>query len=711
METPPETSTAAEPWPDDRLVALAAAWGIQDSYQGHSGQVEHVSRATLVAILAAMGVQAATPEEVERSLADREDAPWRRAVPEVVVVIEGVQHDVSVHLNHGAEVSVWIELDGDAGWVHPIQQDVWVPPRWVGGVERGRATFRLPPTLPVGYHRLIADTEGTRTEGLLVVAPHRAPLPDKRSWGVMAQLYSIRSRQSWGVGDFTDLGDLAWLIGRGCGADFVLINPVHAVEPVEPLTPSPYLPTSREFVSPWYIRVEEIREAAYLDASARGAVADLAVQAQSQRGALIDRDAAWALKRTALRLVYGVPRSAARAEAYERFRVEEGTAIEDFALWSVLYEHWGQAPWPAGLESPHTPAAQQARLDHAAEIDFQIWLQWIANEQLAAAQRSAVDAGMAIGVMQDLAVGVHPHGADVWTQGDLLATGATVGAPPDMYNQLGQNWSQPPWRPDQLVRSGYEVYRAMLRRVLRHSGAVRIDHIIGLFRLWWIPAGHGARDGAYVRYDHEALVGILCIEAQRAGALVIGEDLGTFEHWVSDYLADRGLLGTSVLWFEKEWDGSPKAPEHYRRPVLASITTHDLPPTAGYLAGEHVELRERLGLLTVPVEQERLAAARELSLIESALRDRGLVGDDPSQDDLVRALHRYLVATPSVLLGVSLADAVGERRAQNQPGTDQEYPNWKIPLGDGAGHDVLLDDLMDLGLLRALAEVMDAGTA
>lgn len=711
MDKLPETVSAVDDMPDERLLALAAACGIQDSYQGHSGQIEHVTRRTLVAVLAAMNIDATTPEAVERALADRGDAPWRRAIPEVVVIIEGEQCDVSVHVNHGDQVSVWVELEDGAGLVVAAQQDVWVPPRWIDGVERGQATFRVPATLNVGYHRLVAESKGQRTEGLLIVAPHRAPSPAKRSWGFMTQLYSVRSRQSWGVGDFADLGDLAWLMGQQCGADFVLINPVHAVEPIEPLTPSPYLPTSRGFVSPWYIRVEAIREAAYLNASDRGTVADLASVIQERADKLIDRDAAWAAKRAALRLIYQVPRAAARQEAYTRFRHDEGVGLDDFALWSALYERWGKAPWPAGYESPLTPASAKARLDLADEIDFQSWLQWIANEQLAAAQRSAMDAGMAIGVMQDLAVGVHPHGADVWIQGRVVAAGATVGAPPDMFNQLGQNWSQPPWHPDELVRTEYEVYRAMLRRVLRHSGAVRIDHIIGLFRLWWIPTGHGARDGAYVRYDHEALIGILCLEAQRAQALVIGEDLGTFEHWVSDYLADRGLLGTSVLWFEKEWDGTPKAPEHYRRPVLASVTTHDLPPTAGYLAGEHVELRAKLGLLAVPVEQERAAAAQELGATVSALRERGLVGDDPSRDELVCGLHKYLAATPSVLLGVSLADAVGERRTQNQPGTDQEYPNWKIPLGDARGRDVLLDDLVDNPLLRALAEAMDDGTA
>jgi 4-alpha-glucanotransferase len=309
-------------------------------------------------------------------------------------------------------------------------------------------------------------------------------------------------------------------------------------------------------------------------------------------------------------------------------------------------------------------------------------------------------------VVHDLAVGVHPDGADVWSLGAVLARGASVGAPPDMYNQQGQNWSQPPWHPAELARVAYRPYRDLLRTVLRHAGAVRIDHIIGLFRLWWIPQGAPADAGTYVRYDHEAMIGILALEAHRAGAVVIGEDLGNVEPWVRDHLIERGVLGTSVLWFEKDEHGRPLPPERYRRLALSTVTTHDLPPTAGYLAEEHVALRERLGLLTQPVAEVRRAAREERADMLAALRQRGLVGADPSEREVVEALHRYVLRTPSVLVGVSLADAVGERRAQNQPGTDTEYPNWKVPLADGAGRLVLLDDLLTNARWRSLTDVL-----
>jgi 4-alpha-glucanotransferase len=304
---------------------------------------------------------------------------------------------------------------------------------------------------------------------------------------------------------------------------------------------------------------------------------------------------------------------------------------------------------------------------------------------------------MRIGLMSDLAVGVHPAGADAWALADVLATGVTVGAPPDGFNQRGQDWSQPPWRPDALAAAGYAPYRTMIRAVLRHAGAIRVDHILGLFRLWWIPKGFEPQQGAYVTFDHEAMVGILALEARRAGALVVGEDLGVAEPWVHGYLTERGMLGSCVLWFEKKDDGvTPRPPEWYRRLAMSTVTTHDLPPSAAFLSGEHVDLRASLGILSQPVADERQAAADERQAFLELLRSLGLIprGEaEPPNAQIVLALHRFLLATPSVLLGVSLPDAVGETRAENMPGTDTEYPNWKVPLADSSGLPVLLDDL------------------
>ncbi|WP_298460594.1 4-alpha-glucanotransferase [uncultured Cellulomonas sp.] len=699
----------------DTLVQLAEAYGIAPRYQSFAGPEEQVSPTTLVALLAAMGVDASSPERVEVALAHVRDEPWRRTLPPVLVVVAGERSEVPVHLRHGDPVEVWVELEAESGGGRrEVQQvDHHTEPRTVDGRETGRATFALPADLPLGWHTLHADGPGGPAECVLVVTPRRLELPahleEQRAWGFMAQLYSVRSQESWGVGDLADLAEIMRLAGHRCGADFVLINPLHAAEPIAPMSPSPYLPTTRRFVNPLYVRPEDVRETAYLSAADRSLVewAGEPVRTASTDTGPIDRDAAWAAKKSALEVVFAAPRSAARRDAFDRFRAEQGQGLEDFALWSALCERYGHpGEWPEEAHDPASSFVAQAREELADRVTFHCWLQWVADEQLAAAQRAAHEGGMRIGVMHDLAVGVHPEGADAWSLREVLARHVGVGAPPDMYNQQGQNWSQPPWRPDALARAGYAPYRDMLRTVLRHAGAIRIDHILGLFRLWWIPDGSSPSDGAYVRYDHDALVGILCLEAARAGAVVIGEDLGLVEPWVRDYLSDRGVLGTSVLWFEQR-DDRPLPPENYRRLALATVTTHDLPPTAGYLADEHVAIRERLGLLTEPAAVVRRAAEVERDRFLRLLDDRGLLSEDPSEREIVEALHRLVMQTPSVLVGVALVDAVGERRAQNQPGTNEEYPNWKVPLADGAGRLVTVDELFDNPRLTSLVAALN----
>ncbi len=294
--------------------------------------------------------------------------------------------------------------------------------------------------------------------------------------------------------------------------------------------------------------------------------------------------------------------------------------------------------------------------------------------------------------------------------------GVAAGAPPDEFNQLGQDWSQPPWRPDRLAEQEYEPFRALIRAVLRHAGGVRIDHIIGLFRLWWIPQGEAPTQGTYVRYDHEAMIGIVELEAYRAAALVVGEDLGTVEPWVRDYLRDRGVLGTSILWFELDRDGpaasgGPLPAERWREYCLSSVTTHDLPPTAGYLADEHVRLRDSLGLLTRPVEEELAAAETERAAWIAELRRVGLLSKHADVEHTILALYQYLGRTPSRLLGVALTDAVGDRRTQNQPGTTDEYPNWRIPLSGPDGQPIMLEDVFNDPRAITLADAMRAETA
>ena len=339
-------------------------------------------------------------------------------------------------------------------------------------------------------------------------------------------------------------------------------------------------------------------------------------------------------------------------------------------------------------------------------------------EQVNAAQQEALDHGMTLGLMQDMAVGVHGLGADAWANPERFASGGvTVGCPPDFYNQQGQDWGQPPFNPRYLEATGYQVYREMVHSMYEHAGAVRIDHVLGLFRLWWIPQGLGARNGAYVTYNHEAMLGVLAIEATRAGGMVVGEDLGTVPDYVRRILADHGVLGTDVEWFNRVDDspnaGDPyRAPKDYRKQALASVTTHDLPPTAGYLNFAHVKLREELHLLSEPVEAFAASAMAERTAMMNRLVENGYISQTVADDveghvqEIVEAMHAMLTDTPSLLLQAALVDGVGECRSQNQPGTSREYSNWRVPLADSSGHVVHTDEVFDLPRVQSLSAVM-----
>lgn len=722
MLADPEGLTVSNDPLPPQLTQLARAYGVATEYWDWQGAHVTVSEDTIRAVLAALGVQAGDADAVRDALRAVEERPWRRMLAPVQVATVGTEATVAVHVPHGREVSLWLEIEEWGGKRMLDQVDKWVDPRPIDGGLVGEATFAVPTDLPIGWHTLYAQIPGEEPRsGRLVLVPSKLELPPlvqrHGASGLMNQLYSVRSQRSWGIGDFADLAELGVWSARGLGCDFMLVNPVHAAEPTPPMEPSPYLPTSRRFVNPIYLRVEDISEVAYLDAEDRARIEDLSAAARQANGSdRLDRDACWALKELALRLLYLQPRAARQQNAFEAFCEQEGEGLLDFATWCAFIRAYGTQSWPDGLGDPRSEATAAAREEHADEVLFAMWMQWQLDTQLATAQREMVEAGMSIGVVQDLAVGVHPTGSDSWSLADAFAQNVTVGAPPDPYNQRGQDWSQPPWRPDRLEELGYAPFRDMIRAAMRHSGGLRIDHIIGLFRLWWVPVGSSPLAGTYVRYDHEALIGILMLEAQRAGAIVIGEDLGTVEPWVRTYLAERGILGASILWFEKGEDGRPLPPEAYRQLCLASVTTHDLPPTAGYLAGEHMAIREELDLFTRPIEVERFEDAAEREKMITALRERGLLAEGEPVDDeeglraTVEGLHRYLSWTPAVLLGIAVPDLVGDRRAMNQPGTSNEYPNWRLSLADPNREPLMLEDVIASRPGRRLATCVNRGT-
>jgi 4-alpha-glucanotransferase len=669
------------------LNELAAAYGVETSYTDWRRRPADVPPDTIRAVLTALGADVSSPDAVRDELARLRHERQTRLLPPALVAYAGEDitaaagADLRVVLSGGGEVAL-TPVDGLGGRI-----------------------YRLPPDTPLGGHTVHARLGDRTASAPLLVAPPRAPDPGERAWGFMAQLYSVRSRDSWGMGDLADLRRLASWSAADLGAGFVLVNPLHAGEPAPPIRPSPYLPMSRRFTSPLYLRPEDVPEYSSADPDVRRRVDELAgpARARDHTTTELDRDAVWAAKDAALRLLYALPRTPGREAAYAAFREREGAALTAYATWCALAELHGAdwRTWPAELRDPASAGVAAERDRLADRVGYHAWLQWLLDEQLGAVQAAARSAGMPIGVIHDLAVGVDPGGADAWAYQSLFAQGMTVGAPPDAFNQVGQGWGQPPWHPQRLAASGYAPYRDMLRHVLRHAGGLRLDHAMQVFRLWWVPDGASPAEGTYVSYPHDEMLGVLLYEAHQAGAVVVGEDLGTVEDYMREVFADRGVFGTSMAWFERDSGGAPLPPPKWRELCLATVATHDMPPIEGYLHGDHIALRERLGLLTRPAAEEYAEQERWLREWRDLLVALGL---DPS--DMTAALHAFLARTPSRLVGVSLADAVGERRTQNQPGTTDEYPNWRVPLADAQGRPVLLDDLpADRRLLAAIDSV------
>ena len=556
----------------------------------------------------------------------------------------------------------------------------------------------VPAVAQPGYHRLrFADREIT-----LAVAPARCLTLDdigagRRMWGVAAQIYGLRRSGDGGIGDAGAVRDLAEAAARR-GADAVALSPLHSLFPADPSRYSPYSPSSRLFLNPLYA-----------DPSATFAADRIAACTPSGRQALegapsIDWAAAAAAKFAVLRCLFDdfanrdlAARSVLAAD-FERFVREGGEALREHALFDALHDerpgNWTE--WPAGWRQPRDAAA----------VRYHLFLQWLTARSFAAAQTAARAAGMRIGLIGDLAIGMDRSGSHAWARQSDLLLGLAIGAPPDAFNPRGQDWGLTGFSPRALVAQGFGPFLATLRAALSHAGGVRIDHVMGLMRLWWVPDGMPPDRGAYVRYDHRLTVGAFTSEAARASALAIGEDLGTVDPWIRRYLAGQHVLGTEMAWFAREPDGSPLRPPHWRRACLATVGTHDIPPAVGFVSGDHVIVRARLGLLDDPEAERKAWELRLSSWLDALVAERLLPPDSldhrPGAAEFAQAMYSYLALTPARLVGVSLADAVGDRRAQNIPGTLDEYPNWRVPLCDGEGRAVLLEDLPDSELVRSV---------
>ncbi|MBV9293909.1 MAG: 4-alpha-glucanotransferase [Frankiales bacterium] len=667
---------------DADLARLAAAYGVATSYDDQLRRPVEVSREAVVGVLAAMGVDASNAAAVRQALAAVDGRP---PTPSVVVARQSRGATVAV----GGAALLRLE-DGTHRTL---------------GADGGR--LLLPAGLPLGWHHLETDN------GLLpvIVTPDRVTPRAKRGWGFMVQLYALRSAASWGVGDLTDLATLTeWTAEHG--GDLVLVNPLHAVAPTDPsrhgsMQPSPYYPGSRRWTNPLYLRIEDTRWYREADAAVREAVDALRPSYDVDR---IDRDAAWTAKLAALELLW-------QRQPRAVDEVPTDGDLWTFATWCALCEVHGNdwRSWPESLQRADSPAVREAGRELEQRVRFFAGLQILLDEQLAVTQEQARQQwGMDVGVVHDLAVGADPAGADAWMLQDVLALGARIGAPPDMFNQQGQDWGMPPWHPQRLAEAAYSPLRDMLRSLLRHAGGVRIDHILGMFRAWWIPEGAGARDGTYVSYDADALLGVIALEAERAGAIVVGEDLGTVPPTVRQTLADRGVLGSSVLWFERaEVEPGAQGPlqqqDDWRAEAMASVTTHDLPTALAWVRGEHIRIRGDHGLLDDPDAEDERWRDEHDELMKHLVASGVLASLDASEDEVVDALHRYVAGTASRYVVVAPGDAVGDLRQPNLPGTTDEYPNWRLPIADAEGRPLLLEELLaDPRVARLAAELRAA---
>lgn len=707
------------------LIQLAKLYNVMTAYTSDTGKLVEIPDDVIQAVLAGFGVDASNPQKARAAAKKAMYERRTRLIRGTVVAVEGKRSRVTVNhrldeipkasltLENGEPYVGHIGNDSSADMAaYPVDDSYFVS-----------SSLVIPEDVPMGYHRLHVETESASADATLIVAPSSVPLlpslEDGQLWGWMAQFYSIRSHQSWGVGDFHDLAQLVRDAHNTTGADFMLINPVHAAEPVAPLTPSPYLPSSRRFVNFTYLRPEDIEEYRSLSEEERAQIRRMRQQVASLNDDpnYIDRDAMWKAKMPALWRIFSAPRSPERQRSFDDYKRRLGAQLDSYAAWCVAYDVWGQPQnstdsWVKKY-SVDSPEIRELLAQHADTFEFYKWLEWNAEQQLTAAQTAAKGSGMKIGLMVDMAVGVHPLGAAAWGNPKAYVSGMSVGAPPDYFNSLGQNWSQPPLNPSYMEETGYRDYIDLIRSQFQFAGAVRIDHIIGLFRLWYVPDGHTAAEGTYVGYDADALLGILAVEATRAHGVIVGEDLGVVPPQTASALRSHGLLGFVVEWFEKNGN-TFKDPKTYREYAIASVVTHDMPPTAGYLDYAQVQIRKELGMPAAQLEEFKAGQMAEHEQLLHFLVDGGWLSREDASDDahheqqVVEAMHKALKQAPSKLLCAALVDGVGEKRIQNQPGTDNEYPNWRVPLADGEGNVVYAEDVFSLDRVRSLGRIMNA---
>lgn len=574
------------------------------------------------------------------------------------------------------------------------------------GTEYHQYQHELPFTLNAGYHQVELQQDGISFTQSLIITPGHCYQPaafsEKKQWGIALQLYGLRSAKNWGIGDFTDLAQTLRYLAA-VGADFVGLNPIHALYPAMPENASPYSPSSRRWLNISYIDVTAMpgfdqcqRTAALVHSPDFNR--QLAVQRSND---YVDYSGVMQLKLPVMRSLYQwfTEQGNANAAAFMQFVDDGGDSLQQAALYDALHAflyqqdnaHWGWPVWPAQYRDPHSEAVQQFAQQHQADIGFYCYLQFIAQQQLANAQQVAKDAGMLLGLYRDLAVGVSEASTEIWGNPELYCRDASIGAPPDPLGPAGQNWGLPPMQPYQLYKQRYQPFIDLLRANMRDAGALRIDHVMALLRLWWVPkTAADAGGGAYVYYPIMDLLGILALESQRNKAVVIGEDLGTVPEGIRQLLSDTGVYSYRVFFFETAADGGYISPTHYPQQAMATLTTHDLPTLIGFWHCDDLRLGQQLGLYKDEAQLQQLFAQRHANkqrILDSLHGHRVLAESYPRSSEnlgmdqtLNFALQRHLAATSSQLLCLQLEDALQMSQPVNIPGTSNEYPNWRRKL-------------------------------
>ncbi|HYC49289.1 MAG TPA: 4-alpha-glucanotransferase, partial [Burkholderiales bacterium] len=702
----------------DALDALSQLYGVASGYTDIWGKTQRASDETRLALLRALGAFDER-EDLEAARRAQETRPWRSVLPPVAVFREEANpYRLTLHFRKRDREATyrWIfELEGAEtrrGEFRPSQLRE-LDARTIDGEAYIAVAFDWNDRLPLGYHRYRLEGPGiARGEWLsFIVGPERCYLPPAlvrgaRVWGPAVQLYSVRSERNWGVGDFTDLKSVVEQWGTR-GAGVVGVNPLHALFPHNPAHASPYSPSSRLFLNVIYIDVEAVpdtRESAEALAAMQGAHFQSALKG-ARSTELVDYPAVAGLKLPLLELAYRHFRKAHleentdRGRAFRAFQDAGGERLRRQALFEALQEHfhredrsiWGWPKWPEAYRRPDSPEVAGFAKTHPERIELYEYLQWNAALQLQSAGARAVELGYGVGVYQDLAISIDRGGAESWANQDVYAVGASVGAPPDEVNLKGQNWGLPPLRPEALKATRYEAFIETLRAVMRYSGALRIDHVMGLYRLYWIPPGASAAEGAYVCYPFDDLITILALESCRNECMVIGEDLGTVPDEVRAGLARARVMSYRLLMFERTAEGEYKAPTEYPADALVAVSTHDLATLKGFWEGYDLEVRQTLDLF--PSEEIRkqyvLNRTQERARLVLALEREGLLAEgqvnpvgSPMTPELALAVHAYLARTPSRLMVVQPEDVLEAIEQANMPGTVEEQPNWrrKLPL-------------------------------